>query len=156
SVDRPARAVRVACALIAVGAFMDAGATDLTRPANLYVSQALIGFGALLFVGPVFLTGIARMMLAGPQNFVSWIVLYSASQNLGGQIGSAAFGTLQTWREKFHSNELVGQIVLTNPVDAHSLALANHALSPMVADPVLRSAEAAALLAQQASREANI
>jgi len=154
--DQPARAIRIACALIAIGAFMDAGSTNLARPANLYVSQALIGFGALMFVGPVFLTGIARMMLAGPQNFVSWIILYSATQNLGGLIGSAMFGTLQTWREKFHSNDIVGQIVLTNPVDVQRLQILNAGLFPTITDPAQRNAEAAALLAQQASREANV
>lgn len=154
--DRPARAIRIACALIAIGAFMDAGSTDLTRPANLYFSQALIGFGALMFIGPVFLTGIARMMLAGPQNFITWVVLFSATQNLGGLIGPSLFGTFQTYREKFHSNELVGQVVLTNPVDVQHLALLQSGLAPTISDPAFRSAEAAALLAQQSSQEANI
>lgn len=154
--DQPARGIRIACTLIAIGSFMDAGATNLTRPENLYVSQALIGFGALLFVGPVFLTGIARMMLAGPQNFITWIVLYSATQNLGGLMGSAIFGTLQTCREKFHSNEIVGQILLTNPVDVQRLQILGAGLSPTITDPAQRNAEAAALLAQQASRDANV
>lgn len=154
--DRPARNIHIACALIAVGAFIDGNATNQTGPANLYLSQALIGFGALMFVGPVFLTGSARMLLAGPQNFISWIVLYSATQNLGGLIGTSLFGTLQTYREKFHSNEIVGQILMTNPIDVQRLSKFSSALSPTIADPAQRGAAAAALLAQQASREANV
>ena len=154
--ERPGRAIHIACLLIAIGAFMDAGATNLTRPANLYFSQALIGFGALLFIGPAMVIGISRMLLSGPQNFISWIVLFGATQNLGGLFGSAAFGTFQTVREKFHSHELVQQIVLTDPLDAQRLAGGARALGAVIGDPLLRSAEGAALLSQQVSREATI
>src|SRR4051812_40606669 len=154
--DRPARSIRLACLAIAVGAFMDAGSNGLTRPANLYVSQALIGFGALLFIGPALLVGNVRMLLAGPQNFTSWVVLFSATQNLGGLIGPSLFGTLQTWREKFHSNELIGRIDMTDPVVAQRFAAAGRSLAPIIADPSLRNSEGAALIAGQARSEANI
>jgi len=154
--DQLGRPILLACAAIAFGAFMDAGSTDLTRPANLYTSQALIAFGALLFIGPAALTGSVRLLIAGPQNFISWIVLFSATQNLGGLIGPAIFGTLQTYREKFHSNELVNQIVLTDPVVAQRFSLANSSLSSTISDPSLRNAEAAALIHQQATLESNI
>jgi MFS family permease len=152
----PGRAIQIACALIAIGAFMDAGATNLTRPANLYLSQSLIGFGALMFIGPAMLIGISRMMLSSQNHFISWVVLFGATQNLGGLIGSAGFGTFQTIREKFHSNEIVQNIVTTNPLAAQRLAAGAHSLSGTVADPALRGAEGAALLSLQATREANI
>jgi hypothetical protein len=66
------------------------------------------------------------------------------------------FGTFQTVREKFHSHELVQQIVLTNPLDAQRLADSGRRLGAVIGDPMLRSAEGAALLSQQVSREANI
>jgi MFS family permease len=154
--DRIGRPILVACAFIAIGAFMDAGSNNLTRPANLYVSQALIGFGALLFIGPALLAGNVRMLLAGPQNFISWVVLFGATQSLGGLIGSSIFGTLETYREKFHSNELIGHIVMTDPVVVQRFAAANHLLRSTVADPSLRNAEAATLISQQASREASV
>lgn len=154
--DQLGRPILLACALIAFGAFMDAGSTDLTRPANLFVSQALIAFGALLFIGPIALTGSVRLLLAGPQNFISWVVLFSATQNLGGLIGPSIFGTLQIYREKFHSNELISQIVLTDPVVAQRFALANRFLSPTVADPSLRNAQAGALISKQATLESNV
>ena len=152
----PARPIQLACLLIAAGAFLDAGATNLTRPANLYFSQALVGFGALLFIGPAMAIGISRTLLAGPQNFISWIVLFSATQNLGGLIGSAVFGTLQTVREKFHSHDLVEQLVLTNPTVAGRLAESSRQVSGVIIDPALRSAEGAVLLARQVAQEANI
>ncbi len=152
----PARLIQIACLMIAAGAFLDAGATNLTRPANLYLSQALIGFGALLFIGPAMAIGISRSMLAGPQNFISWIVLFSATQNLGGLTGSALFGTLQTVREKFHSHSLVEQVQLTNPIAAGRLAGSAQQVNDVVTDPVLRSAQGAVLVGRQVTREANI
>lgn len=152
----PGRAIRIATICIAVGAFMDAGATNLTRPANLYVSQGLIGFGALLFVGPAMVIGVSRMFLAGPEHFISWVVVFNASQNIGGQLGSALFGTFQTVREKQHSAELVQQIVRTDPQVAQRLAGSARAVGGTILDPALRQAEAGVLLAQQASREAQV
>ena len=152
----PARLIQIACLMIAAGAFMDAGATNLTRPANLYLSQALIGFGALLFIGPAMAIGISRTLLAGPQNFISWIVLFSATQNLGGLMGSALFGTFQTVREKFHSHSLVEQVQLTNPIAAARLSGSAQQVNDVVADPTLKSAEGVVLLGHQVAREANI
>ena len=152
----PARLIQVACLMIAAGAFLDAGSTNLTRPENIYFSQALIGFGALLFVGPAMAIGISRTLLAGPQNFISWIVLFSATQNLGGLIGPALFGTFQTVREKFHSHHLVEQVLLTNPNVAARLSGSAQQVTSVVTDPTLRSAEGVVLLGRQVTREANI
>ena len=152
----PARLIQISCLMIAAGAFLDAGATNLTRPENIYFSQALIGFAALLFVGPAMAIGISRTLLAGPQNFISWIVLFSATQNLGGLIGPALFGTLQTVREKFHSHNLVEQVLLTNPNVAARLSGSAQQVNAVVNDPTLRSAQGAALLGRQVTREANI
>ena len=152
----PARLIQVACLMIAAGAFRDAGSTNLTRPENIYFSQALIGFGALLFVGPAMAIGISRTLLAGPQNFISWIVLFSATQNLGGLIGPALFGTFQTVREKFHSHNLVEQVLLTNPNVAARLSGSAQQVTSVVTDPTLRSAEGVVLLGRQVTREANI
>lgn len=152
----PARLIQIACLLIAAGAFMDATSTNLTRPENVYLSQALIGFGALLFIGPAMGIGVSRTLLAGPQNFISWIVLFSATQNLGGLVGTALFGTLQTVREKFHSHSLVEQILLSNPAAAGRLAGSARQVDSVVTDPALRSAEGVVLLGRQVTREANI
>ncbi|MCJ8158361.1 MFS transporter [Sphingomonas sp. LaA6.9] len=152
----PGRSIRVACVLIAIGAFMDANATNLTRPENLYVSQALIGFGALYFIGPAMVIGISRTLLAGPQHFISWIVLFGATQNLGGLIGPAFLGTFQVIRQKFHSHELVEQIVMTNPLVAQRIASGAGAIGGVVTDQTLRAAEGVALLALKIRLEANI
>ncbi len=150
------RPINIAVVLIAVACFMDADATNLTRPANFYLSQAIIGFASLLFLGQAMVIGIARTLLAGGTQFVSFVVLFNISQSVGGLIGSALLGTLQTLREKFHSHELVQTIVLTDPIVAQRFRVSGGAVAGVVGDPVLRGAEGTALLAQQVAREANI
>jgi MFS family permease len=152
----PARLIQIACLCIALGAWLDSGATNLTRPADLYLSQGLVGFGALLFVGPAMLIGISRMFLSGTRQFISWIVLFSASQNFGGLIGSAFFGTFQTIREKYHSHNLVEQVLLTDPHVAGRFADSARQLGGVIADPAQRSAQGAGSIARQVTQEANI
>jgi hypothetical protein len=152
----PARPIQVACLLIAIAAFLDSGATSLTGPANLYFSQALVGFAALLFIGPAMVIGLSRALLQGPQNFISWLVVFLATQNIGGLLGSALFGTLQIAREKFHSHSLVEHVLLDNPIDAARLTASAQQISGVVMDPALRAAQGAALLSRQVTREANV
>jgi hypothetical protein len=152
----PARPIQIACLLVAIAAFMDSGATNLTGPPNFYLSQALVGFAAVLFIGPAMAIGLSRTLLAGPQNFISWLVVFLASQNLGGLVGPALFGTLQTIREKFHSHNLVETVQLDNPIDAGRLAGTAQQVSGVISDPTLRTAEGAALLSQRVTREANV
>ncbi len=74
--------------------------TNLTRPSSFYLSQALIGFASLLFLAQAMVIGIARTLLAGGKNFISFVVLFSLSQSVGGLIGNAFLGTFQIIREK--------------------------------------------------------
>jgi len=152
----PGRGIQIACLCIAIGAILDSSATNLTRPAQLYVSQAIVGFGALIFVGPAMVIGISRTLLAGPRYFISWITAFSATQNLGYLVGTASFGTEQIVREKFHSHALVENIMATNPIDAGRLAGSAQQVSSVILDPALRNAEGAALLSQRVTREANV
>jgi hypothetical protein len=150
------RPITIAIILVAIAAFMDSDATNLTRPSNLYLSQAMIGFASLLFLGQAMVIGIARTLLAGGRNFVSFVVLFSLSQSVGGLVGTALLSTFQVVREKFHSNMLVQHIVATDPLVAARLRAGAGRVAGVVGDPALRSAEGAALLAQQVAREANI
>lgn len=154
--DNLTRPIIIAVILIVIGSFMDAGATNLTRPSQFYLSQALIGFASLLFLAQAMVIGIARTLLAGGKNFISFIVLFSMSQSLGGLVGSAFLGTFQTVRQKFHSHELVQHIVATDPLVTARLGAGSRSVAATIGDPVLRTAEGAALLSQQVTREANI
>jgi len=154
--DNVARPITIAVVLIVIGSFMDADANNLTRPSSFYISQALIGFASLLFLAQAMVIGIARTLLAGGRNFVSFVVLFSISQSVGGLVGKTLLGTFQVMREKFHSHELVQRIVLTDPIVAARVRSGGGAIAGVVGDPTLRSAQGTALLAQQVAREANI
>ncbi len=152
----PSRAITLAVLLIALGAFMDASATSLSRPSSFYLSQALIGFASMLFLAHAMVIGISRTLLAGPKHFVSFVVLFGLSQSLGGIAGTALLGTFQIVREKFHSHELVQSIVLTDPLVAARVRGTGASVANVIGDPTLTNAEGAALLARTVSREANV
>jgi len=142
--------------LIAIGSFMDADASNLTRPQNIYFSQALIAFAAVFFMGPTLLIGILRALSKGPNHIVSFSALFSITQSLGGLAGAAFLGSFQVMREKFHSHAIVQSLTLTDPQVTARLQTLGGAYGKVLGDPTLRAAEGAALLSQQATREANI
>jgi MFS family permease len=145
-----------ALALIAAGSFLDARATNLVRPRDFYLSQALLGFAAAIFMGPALLFGMIRALRKGPSHIVSFTALFGITQSLGGLAGSALLGTFQVAREKFHSNMLVQSVRLTDPLDAARLQAGAGAYARVLGDPALRQAEGGALLSQQFTREANV
>jgi MFS family permease len=147
--------VVVALGLMLAGAAMDSFATQDTRPSNLYLSQFLLAFGGTLFLGPTLLTGLGGV-LANPKNLISFAVLFSMTQNIGGLAGSALMGTLQTVREKFHSGHLVEHLTGTDPIiaDAISHFAANY--GGVIVDPSLQRALGQRALGAIATREANI
>jgi MFS family permease len=150
------RPVVISVAVIAVGAFMDADASNLTRPVNLYASQALISFAALYFLGATMMVGILRAVARGPSHMVSFSAVFGIAQTIGGLGGSALLGTFQIARERFHSDELVQALVMTDPQVAMRLQQLGGAYGRVLVDPALRQAQGAALLSQQVAREANV
>jgi hypothetical protein len=150
------RPILIALALIALGAWLDSGSTNLTRPQNMYVSQALLGFAGALFIGPALLVGLTRALQEGPTHFVSFSALFGITQNIGGLFGSAMLGTFQVVRERAHSADINAGLSLADPLVAQRVQQLGAAYGKVIGDPALRQAEGAALLAQQATREANI
>ncbi|MEN5169453.1 MFS transporter [Brevundimonas pondensis] len=148
--------ISIALALIAVGAFMDSHATVLTRPANLYFSQALLGFAAAFFIGPTMIIGFGKVLQGGGKHMVSFIVVFSIGQNIGGLMGSALVGTIQTLREKFHSNQLSAHIDMGDPEVVLRLQQLGGAYAHTVGDAAQRQALALKLLQQQISQQAQV
>jgi len=146
----------VALLCICAGAAMDSQATNLTRPDNMYLSQALIAFGGALFLPPAMLTGLMAALRQGPAFITSFIVVFLFTQSLGGLIGSAFFGSFVTLREKFHSSLLVEHFSLSDPAVAERVRQLSAVYGKLLTDGRLLNAEGVALFAQQASREANI
>ena len=140
---------------MAVGAFIDSGSSNLTRPAQMYFSQFLLAFGSTFFLGPSMALGISHVR-ANPRNLVSFSVLFGICNNVGGLVGAALLGTFQTWREKFHSSHLMDHLSYLEPLVNARVQSGAAAYSGILADPALRTEAGMRLLATAASREANV
>ncbi|MDG6403108.1 MFS transporter [Pseudomonas quasicaspiana] len=145
----------ISLAMIAIGAWMDSGSTNVTRQSNMYLSQFLLAFGGTFFLGPTLVMGISSV-IANPRNMVSFSVLFGITQNLGGLIGSAVFGTFQVVREKFHSSVLVEHLTLINPQVQARLQSSSASYASAIADPSTRTSLGIRAIANTATREANI
>lgn len=142
--------------LIVVASFLDLDATNLTRPHDMFLSQGLLAFASGMFLGPLLITGIGKALRNGPNYLVSFIVLFTMTQSLGGLAAPALFGTYQVVREKYHSSHLTEQVVPSDPRIAQRLRAQSQALAPRQSDPRLRQAQSAAQLSQATTREANV
>ena len=142
--------------LIAAGAFLDARATPQIGPANLFLSQALLAFAAAMFLGPSFMFGIGQLLARGLGSIITFSVMFGVAQNLGGLFGVAMLGTLQTVRAQQHAVGLAERLTATDPSVAATLQGYAGVYASTQTDPALRSADAAALLTQQLTQQANI
>ena len=148
--------IAIAALIIAAGAFIDSGATNVTRPPELYLSQALIGFGTTLFIGPALVFGFMRMLAKGADHFVSFVVLFSITQNVGGLAGSALLGSYQTIQARAHAASLADHLLSGDPQVLQRIQSGVGALAGIIDDPGQRGIQGAALLGQKLTAEANI
>ncbi|WP_277967703.1 MFS transporter [Sphingomonas echinoides] len=155
-VNRLTHPVMLAIGLVAVAAYVDSLSTSLTRPPQLYLTQAVIAFAGTFFLGPSLLFGMTRALKAGAGHIISFLALFGMVNAIGGLGGAALLGTYQTIAEKAHSAAIVQSIDPTDPIVAARIAAGGGAVGRVVGDPTLRAAEGGALLAQTATREANV
>lgn len=148
--------IAIAALIIAAGAFIDSGATNVTRPPELYLSQALIGFGTTLFIGPALVFGFLRMFAKGPNHLVSFVVMFNITQNVGGLAGSALLGSYQVIQARAHAASLADHLLAADPQVVQRIQGGVGAVSTTIADPALRGAEGVALLGQKLAAEANV
>ncbi|MEW7849404.1 MFS transporter [Massilia aurea] len=145
----------IALLLMALGAWLDAHASNQTRAEQMYLSQSLLAFGGTLFIGPSLISMIFTVV-GNPGALISFSVLFGLTQNLGGLLGSALVGTFQVWREKFHSSNIVEQLSSLDPLVASRIQSGAAAAGQVLADPALRTRQGLASLSASATREANI
>lgn len=148
--------IMLAAVCICVSAVLDSHADNLTRPEQLYVSQALIGFGTTLFIGPTIIYGFLQMVRKGTDHFITLVVVFSVTQNVGALAGSALMGSYQIERIHVHSDDLAAQMHVGDPQITARIAGGAAALSAVVTDPALRAAEGGASLGQSVGREAAV
>lgn len=146
----------IALVMLATGSFMDSFSTNLTRPDQMMLSQALIGFGYAMFLPPSMAKGFATALARGPNYILSFIAVFLFTQSTGGLMSSAFFGSLQIIFEKFHSNILTQHIVMSDPLVANEVSQLSLSYSHVLSDPILRNAEGLAALSKKATLEANV
>jgi hypothetical protein len=154
--ERQRYQVITAALIIAFGAWLDSQATNQTRPEELYLSQALIGFGTTLFIGPALAFGFMRMIERGPAFLVSLVVVFSTTQNVGGLAGSALLGSYQVIATRAHAESLSEHLLASDPQVAARIQSGAHALASVVTDPEQQAAQGGGLLAQAMTREATV
>jgi hypothetical protein len=154
--DRLPYQIIVAALCIMCSALLDSESNNLTRPAQLYLSQSLIGFGTTLFIGPAIVYGMLQMLRKGMDHFITIVVVFSITQNVGALAGASLMGTYQIERVQVHSADLASQMVASDPQVAARIGGGAIAVSPAVQDPGLQAAEGSSLLGQSMSREAAV
>ncbi|KQW31010.1 MFS transporter [Rhizobium sp. Root274] len=146
----------IALALIAGGAYLDSQATNLTRPEQMYLSQSMIAFGAAMFLPPVMAKGFGGALQKGLPYVVNFIAIFLFTQITGSMLMTSLLGSFVTIREKFHSNVLVENILLTRPDVAQRVSQLAAAYRKVITDPAILNAEGLTLLSQQVTREAYV
>ncbi len=146
----------LALILIGTGAYMDSNSTALTRPEQMYLSQAMVAAGAAMFLPPAMAAGLKTVFAKGVPYIVNFLVIFLFTQSIGASMASAALGTFVTLREKFHSSVLVEKIVMSDPLVAQRVSQLAGAYGKVIPDKTLLNAEGLTLLGQQVTREAYI
>jgi len=128
------RPVIFAVALIAVGAWMDTGISVDSAPYMFYLSQFLIAFAAIYFMGPLVFEGFLRAIASGPAYIISFSVIFGISQTVGGLAGAAAIQAFTTIRTQMHYADMVSSLNLGDPALIAQVAGASRALSTQITD----------------------
>lgn len=146
----------VALACVSLGAWLDSGATSLTRPHDIYLSQALVAYGSGLYLPTAMAQGMGSAIARGPIYILSFITVFLFTQSIGGLLGSAIFGSFITLRTSFHYHVLVERFAMSDPLVAQRISQLGGSYGHVLTDTTLTRAEGVSLLAQQATREATV
>lgn len=142
--------------LILIACALDYHLTSDARPANFYRSQFLVSFAGGVFIGPLLLMGFMRTLQRGPQYVVTFIVLFSATQNFGGLVGSSFFNTYQQRHTYDYKVEISSNLDPTDPLVAQRLQSYQHSSMLTTNDPVLQNNQALQNLNKVVTREAQV
>tara|TARA_R110000796_G_scaffold14011_10_gene45358 strand:- start:41379 stop:43064 length:1686 start_codon:yes stop_codon:yes gene_type:complete len=150
------RPILFAILVIAIAAFADTRTGIMSRPSDLYWTQAAIGFAAVFAMGPVMMEGMLRALAAGPAYVISFIAVFSLSQTLGGLAGVSALSAFHTIRLKTHLIDAGATLTATNQQLASEIGQISTGFAATISDPVLQQQAAAARISQEVGREAAV
>ncbi|WP_325063794.1 MFS transporter [Pseudoblastomonas halimionae] len=150
------RPVLFAVLVICIAAFLDTRSGVMSRPQDLYFTQAAIAFAAVFSMGPIMMEGMLRALTAGPSYVISFIAIFSLSQSIGGLGGIAILSAFHKVRVKTHMIDAGSTLTMGNPQLAEAMANAGRGVAATQADPVLRQQAAASSISQEIGREAAV
>ncbi|WP_206409719.1 hypothetical protein, partial [Lysobacter enzymogenes] len=143
----------IAVAIVGVCAYVDSHATNLTRPENFYLTQTLIAMAASMFLASSILLALVRVVADGLRNLVTFIVLFSTTNALGGLLGSAVLGTYLAQRQTAHYQHLMQQATLADPQVVLRTQQLGGAVARVLGDTAARGNQGLASFNQQVVRE---
>ncbi|MBW4470891.1 MAG: multidrug efflux MFS transporter [Stenomitos rutilans HA7619-LM2] len=145
--------VAVGMGLFGTSCFMNSHMTHDTGIDQLIPAQIVRALGQ-----PLVITPLSSISTAGiePKQIGSASALYNMSRNLGGSVGIAILGTIQSQREKFHSNRLVDAVSLSNPITRDRIDQLTQFFTTNGADAVTAQNQAIAQIGNIVRREANV
>ena len=150
------RSVIFAVALIAVGAWLDTDISLNSAPYMFYVSQFMIAFAAVYFMGPMVFEGMFRAIANGPAYIISFSVIFSISQTIGGLAGAAAIQAFTTIRTQIHYADMVSSLNLGDPALMAQVAGVRRMLSTQITDANQANVAAMGQVLQSIQRQATV
>ncbi|MGP5230411.1 MFS transporter [Psychrobacter celer] len=150
------RPVIFAVALIALGSWMDVGVSINSAPYTFYLSQFLIAFAAVYFMGPLVFEGFLRAIGSGPAYIISFSVIFGISQTVGGLAGAAAIQAFTTIRTQMHYADMVSSLNLGDPAFSAQVAGTRNMLSNQTTDAAQANIGAASQVLQGIQRQATV
>lgn len=150
------RPVLFAILVIGIAAFADTRTGVMTRPQDLYLTQASIAFAAVFAMGPIMMEGMLRALAAGQSYVISFIAVFSLSQSVGGLAGISLLSAFHTVRLKVHLIDSENTLNLANQQLVQALGNAANRAAPRLSDPALQQQAAASSISKQVGREAAV
>ena len=142
--------------LILIACALDHQLTSAVRPENFYHSQFLISCATGIFMGPLLLTGMMRALKSGATHMITFVVLFSATQNFGGLIGSSFYSTYQQMRTQVYEQNLKNELSGSNPLVSHQLNAYKTSSRIYTEDPAIQNELALRDLNQNITTQAQV
>jgi MFS transporter, DHA2 family, multidrug resistance protein len=145
--------VAIGFSLFGISCFMNTTMSHDTGVNELIPAQVMRAMGQ-----PLIITPLSSFATSGiePKQIGSASAIYNMARNLGGSLGIALLGTLQSIRERFHSERLGEAISLANPITSDRLNQLTQLFLSRTSDPMQAENQAYALLDSLVRREANV
>lgn len=142
--------------MLLTGALMDSHSTALTRPEQMFVSQALIATASMLYMPSAMAIGLMKALAKGPQYLLTFVAVFLSTQVLGSLIGSGLLRTFIQYRTAHHSAVLKEQLMAGDPMVTSTITQLMNAYASQITDVTQRKLQAISTLASQLSTQATV